>query len=195
MPIVLNGSGTVTGISVGGLPDGCVDTDTLATSVTRGKILQVVTALKTNTASQGSATYASISGLQPTITPTASTSKILININIKIGASHQYADVNLKLYRSVGGSELEIFSGTNVGNRTAGFYGVQDFHQMATYFQIPCSSQYLDEPNTDQQITYLMKWQVTRGGTYIYVNRTGDDTNDSGAHRLSSSITLTEVAA
>ena len=32
MPISINGSGTVTGISVGGLPDGIVDTDTLATS-------------------------------------------------------------------------------------------------------------------------------------------------------------------
>ena len=31
MPIVINGSaGTVTGIATGGLPDGCVDTDTLA---------------------------------------------------------------------------------------------------------------------------------------------------------------------
>ena len=30
MPIAINGSGTVTGISVGGLPDGIVDTDTLA---------------------------------------------------------------------------------------------------------------------------------------------------------------------
>ena len=33
MPIAVNGSGTITGISVGGLPDGIVDTDTLATSV------------------------------------------------------------------------------------------------------------------------------------------------------------------
>ena len=30
MPIVINGSGTITGISVGGLPDGIVDTDMLA---------------------------------------------------------------------------------------------------------------------------------------------------------------------
>jgi len=37
MAIAINGSGTVTGISVGGLPDGCVDTDTLATSVTKGQ--------------------------------------------------------------------------------------------------------------------------------------------------------------
>jgi len=30
MAIVINGSGTITGLSVGGLPDGCVDTDMLA---------------------------------------------------------------------------------------------------------------------------------------------------------------------
>ena len=32
MPIAINGSGTVTGISVGGLPDGIVDADMLANS-------------------------------------------------------------------------------------------------------------------------------------------------------------------
>jgi len=39
MAVVINGSGTVTGLAVGGLPDGTVDTDTLATdSVTAAKI-------------------------------------------------------------------------------------------------------------------------------------------------------------
>ena len=38
MPIVINGTGTVTGLSVGGLPDGCVDSDTLADeAVTKAK--------------------------------------------------------------------------------------------------------------------------------------------------------------
>ena len=32
MPIVLNGSGTISGVSVGGLPDGIVDTDMIANS-------------------------------------------------------------------------------------------------------------------------------------------------------------------
>ena len=44
-------------------------------------IIQVVSALKTDTASQSSNTLAAISGLQPTITPTSSSSKILITIN------------------------------------------------------------------------------------------------------------------
>jgi len=39
MPITLNGNGTVTGVSVGGLPDGIVDTDMLAAdAVTAPKI-------------------------------------------------------------------------------------------------------------------------------------------------------------
>ena len=39
MPIAINGSGTITGVSVGGLPDGIVDADMLASSaVTTAKI-------------------------------------------------------------------------------------------------------------------------------------------------------------
>lgn len=38
MSIVINGSGTVAGLSVGGLPDGTVDNDTLAGSIADGKI-------------------------------------------------------------------------------------------------------------------------------------------------------------
>ena len=38
MPVTINGDGSITGLSVGGLPDGCVDTDTLAdNSVTSAK--------------------------------------------------------------------------------------------------------------------------------------------------------------
>jgi hypothetical protein len=39
MPIAINGSGTITGISVGGVPDGIVDTDVLAANaVTTAKL-------------------------------------------------------------------------------------------------------------------------------------------------------------
>ena len=48
MSITINGNGTITGLAVGGLPDGCVDTDTIATSVTSGTILQVVSTHKSD---------------------------------------------------------------------------------------------------------------------------------------------------
>jgi len=38
MAIVINGSGTITGVSVGGLPDGSVDSDTLATGIDATKL-------------------------------------------------------------------------------------------------------------------------------------------------------------
>ena len=38
MAIVINGSGTITGVSVGGLPDGSVDDDTLATGIDATKL-------------------------------------------------------------------------------------------------------------------------------------------------------------
>ena len=39
MPVTINGDGSITGLSVGGLPDGSVDADTLASSaVTTAKI-------------------------------------------------------------------------------------------------------------------------------------------------------------
>ena len=67
MPITINGSGTITGLSVGGLPDGTVDGDTLASGV-GGKILQVVEATTTTEVSSTSATLAD-SGLSASITP------------------------------------------------------------------------------------------------------------------------------
>ena len=36
MPITLNGSGTISGVSVGGLPDGIVDTDMIAAAAVTG---------------------------------------------------------------------------------------------------------------------------------------------------------------
>ena len=32
MPVTINGDGSIAGLAVGGLPDGCVDTDTIAKS-------------------------------------------------------------------------------------------------------------------------------------------------------------------
>ena len=84
MPIAINGSGTITGVSVGGLPDGIVDTDMIAaaavTAPKRGPsaILQIVQNV-TNSRLQTSSTTYVASDHTVTITPVAANSKILIN--------------------------------------------------------------------------------------------------------------------
>ena len=63
MPIAINGSGTVTGISVGGLPDGIVDTDMIAANAVTapkrgaGAILQVKHTTKTDSFSSGTSSF------------------------------------------------------------------------------------------------------------------------------------------
>ena len=62
MPITLNGSGTVTGISAGGLPDGIIQSADLASGV-GGKLLVYQNAVKPDTASTSSTSYVDLSGL------------------------------------------------------------------------------------------------------------------------------------
>ena len=47
MAITLNGSGTVTGISAGGLPDGIIQSADLASSINLGLVKKVVTGTAT----------------------------------------------------------------------------------------------------------------------------------------------------
>jgi len=168
---------------------------TLATTATAGKILQVKSSAKTDTASHSSSTYAAISGLQPSITPSSTSSKILITIDLKLGFSDTGADVNLQLFRSVGGSETQIYLGDAASNRTRTFFGGQNSGQKDTTSVIPVSSTFLDSPNTTSAVTYLVKWSVQRSSTYLYLNRSGDDTNNTSYFRAASSITAMEVAA
>ena len=101
MAIAINGSGTVTGISVGGLPDGIVDTDMLAAAAVTapkrgtGGILQVVTATYSTEVSTTSSTY-SDTGLTCNITPASSSNKVLIVAQIYMSAdsSRDTAKIN-----------------------------------------------------------------------------------------------------
>jgi len=68
MPIAINGSGTLTGISVGGLPDGIVDTDMLAASAVTDAKTNLTGAIKawvnfngTNSGLSGAGNVSSVS--------------------------------------------------------------------------------------------------------------------------------------
>jgi len=79
MAITINGSGTITGVSAGGLPDGCVTADDIA-SLPSGSVLQVVqgTSFTPSANTYTTSTGWTDTGLSGTITPSASGNKILI---------------------------------------------------------------------------------------------------------------------
>ena len=82
MAITINGDGTIGGVSVGGLPDGIVDTDMLASNAVTsallpaGSVVQIVRA-STNSEISFTNTNTNNFNFQCAITPLYSTSKIL----------------------------------------------------------------------------------------------------------------------
>jgi hypothetical protein len=97
MALVINGSGTISGITAGGLPDGAVTADDLASTLdlsgktvtlpsgTGGKVLQVVHNTYTpGTYSVTNTTSWYGSGLDATITPQSSSSTLLITAVFQI---------------------------------------------------------------------------------------------------------------
>ena len=156
-----------------------------------GTVLQVLSATKTDTwSTSGAATWNDITGLSISITPTNSTSKILIFGNISIGTASGAASL---VYRFVRGSTT-ICVGDAAGSRpqaTGGFYA-GDTAGSAPGASV--SSMYLDSPATTSATTYKIQG-TSSTGTTVYVNRTVDDRNTTGYDdRFTSTITVMEIA-
>lgn len=185
MPVTINGNGTITGISAGGLPDGCITADDLASGA-GGKILQVVQTIKTDISSIQSQTFTDVPGMSVTITPSSASSKILVMFSISLG-TNSYGMINL-----VRGS-TDIFKGNSTGSRVNCTVAAitQNNYECETY-----SHTFLDSPNTTSATTYKLTVALPHNANYImYVNRVFSDGDYNFIPRPVSSITAMEVAA
>jgi len=137
-----------------------------------GNILQVVNATYSTEGSSSSSTYAD-TGLTATITPTSSSSKILVLVN-QAGCGKDSANTNLGLRLNKGASVLATFeasagyTGTTAGNRIGA-----------------CSISYLDSPATTSSVTYKTQYNSSGNVNVVYVQ----------VGNVTSTITLLEVAA
>jgi len=117
MALVFNGSAnTIAGLAVGGLPDGSVDSDTLASSVTTGKILQVASGT-TSTEVEVSSTSFTDTGLSATITPSSGT-KILIMTSqcFYLERDYRVCDIYWQLMRD--STAIDLPSNSEANNRS-----------------------------------------------------------------------------
>jgi len=204
MAIAINGSGTVTGISVGGLPDGIVDTDMLAAKAAtaaklgNGAILQVIQLVKTDTQSITNSGYpstnTSIASLEPAITPSSSSNKILLSwsVNVSGGTNSHVGNI---LTRTISGSEttLSLLGDTSSDrSRSAqAYFGSSD--TTAIYTHNICAGSYLDSPSTTSAITYKIRFRTN--DTTIYINRSLNNNDANWSNVTASTFTLMEVAA
>ena len=197
MPITLNGDGTVTGISAGGLPDGCITADDLASGV-GGKILAYQNAVKTDTSTTSSTSYVDISGLSITMTPASAASRFRIDYSVNFAVPGAVYSGSIRLVKVVGGTTTDnIYIGDAAGNRTR--CSNWTWSSQASYSAYPVdafSGSLIHHPNTTSAVTFKLQFKSHyTGGFIVYVNRNEPDSDASSQGRGASSITVTELAA
>ena len=184
MPITINGSGTIGGLSAGGLPANSVTADTC--NFSPGKILQVLQSAKTDTATMSSTTtFTDISGMSVAITPSAATSKVLVQFHVNISNLSNGA-VHLRLMR--GSTAIAVGDASSSrGPVTVMGAAVQHGNDMKVRSML-----WLDSPNTTSATTYKLQWQ---GGVDPVLNMSKDDGDSLDHPRGVSTITVMEVGA
>jgi len=194
MPITLNGSGTVSGISAGGLPDGIIQSADLASGV-GGKILQVQNVVKTDVASNNLATgtWWSVynAGLQVSLTPSSASNKILLMATISwCEGSGQYYHFRFEK----DGAEITDIVGDADGSRRRVTAHMDSQSDNATGRTLTFTAQ-VSAGDTNSRV-YNIALKHTSGATrQMYLNRTYVDTDSQGYGRAISTITAMEIAA
>ena len=147
-----------------------------------GGIIQVVQAVKTDTASHDTQTWTDISGLSVSITPSSASNKVLVTF------SGTGSTVNMGFVRIVRDSTA-IATGNSSSSRvscTCQFHRSGDSNYAESF-----SFSYLDSPNTTSATTYKIQWRDENGT--IYLNRTAADLDGANGPRCASVITAMEV--
>jgi len=217
MAIVINGSGTVTGLSVGGLPDGTVDAGTLATnsvdsaelidgSVDDSHIGALAASKLSGTVAAARMPAGSVLQVVQEIWTTAAGSTVedtwtdLLSLAITPSSSSSkiYAMYSISAagqsgqrggFRLVRGS-TPLGIATSFGNRTAAgnaFMGNSDNNHDNHVFF------YLDSPSTTSATSYKVQFH-SENTTQVNFNYGWDNANDVTHYRSSSTLTLMEIA-
>ena len=143
MAIVINGSGTVTGLAVGGLPDGTVDSGTLATnSVTNAKITDGsvdAAALAANSVDSAELIDGAVdrSHLATSIADSGNATAITISAseNVRAGNSNSNPDkALLSTFQSTADSGTAI--GSNLGMAIQHYGGANTFAQLGLGYTV-----------------------------------------------------------
>ena len=136
---------------------------------------------------------ADISGLAVAITPSATSSKVLVMVNFNVSTD---LDNRFTVFQLVRGSTA-ISIGAASGNRTVGSVahvrveGSGSGNEVSEY-----TINFLDSPSTTSATTYKMQGLAQSDDNPGFrINMTGSDSNAVHGFRLASTITVMEVLA
>ena len=159
-----------------------------STTLPAGSVLQVKQYFFSGSFT-GTSTSFYDTGLSVTITPSSTSSKILVMMNVT--ATCYNATWQLRFMRGSTAIGVGDSSQSRTQSTVGGFHATTDANHQSN----PTSAQLLDSPNTTSATTYKVQYKVQSGHT-VYINRSGNDANNSDwSHRSTSSITVMEIAA
>lgn len=155
-----------------------------ATGSGGGKILQVVQATKTDTASVTGQTFSSV--FTASITPSSASSNVLVMAFLSVGgATSNYPNIRLTKSSTV------LLQGDAAGSRTRvtamGNPGVAGAMNALTI-------NYVDSPASTSALTYEIELASHSTGA-VYLNRSGTDTDGATISRAASTLILMEVGS
>jgi len=164
MALELNGT---TGVSL--VQDGVVTAADLASgaitanALPAGSVLQVVSNTSNTTESTTLTTYSELASISASITPSSTSSKILVNLSVGVhGDSDQDGHdvgVQIKLTQTISGTETTVRESNGVGAGRGGQMSI-----MTTDIQA------LVSPNTTSAVTFKFYYRRTSGNRNLYVN-------------------------
>jgi hypothetical protein len=159
--------------------------------VTTGKILQVVQASKTDTTSTASQDSFVDLGLSASITPSSTSSKVLVMVSIGRVTSDS-SSLRLCPFRILRGATA-IGVGDAAGSRLLSNFAITD--PQDNNYGNGGAYQYLDSPSTTSSTTYKIQWTGQAGETwYLHRSSSNTDNTDTIHTRSASHIILMEVA-
>lgn len=162
---------------------------TLGANSGKGKILQVVSTVKTDTFETNSQTYTAVTGLSVAITPSSTSSKILVTVQICFGTGSYTGYYSLRR----GSTDILLADAASNRARTTAVINPRDTDSTRMNNAIPTT--FLDSPNTTSATTYQAYIKCRTSGHSVYVNRSSNDNNDSSYDpRTTSTITVMEIA-
>jgi hypothetical protein len=201
--VILNANGTfASGVT---LPTsslvGTIGTSQIANnSVSRAKIgyagaiLQVVQAVKTDSYAAGAgAQWLTIPGLSASITPTSTSSRILVLLDVKYIGDTDASISRIRMMRD----STPIYLGDAAGSRprTSGAQNYNTSGGSGGYNVLASGGVFLDSPSSTSSITYAVQIGGDGNVQTLFVNRTESDRDNSYYDsRTASSITLMEIA-
>ena len=154
-----------------------------------GKVLQVVSVSKTDTFSTTSDSFVDVTGLTLNITPSATSSKILVLCDVKLGVDAGVSSVKSRIEQTISASDTYPYIGDAENSNTRCSFGT---YVNESSFIAQDASTVLLSPSTTAQITYTYQMVEQAGGT-VYVNRIDSTETGAAAPRTASSLTVMEI--